>query len=191
MRKLVVQQWTTVDNVAAEPDGGMSFVAVRPFALSEDVAFNESALRFLDTVDTMIVGARTYAMAKDYWPYAEDQGAYGEKLNRLDKFVASTRLRDAPWGSFPPATVTADAVATVRELKRQDGKDLWLWGSLTLMRSMFEAGMVDEVQIRVCPTSRGAGTRVFVDRREMRVLEATTFDNGVVLLRYAIDHERA
>jgi dihydrofolate reductase len=187
MRKLIVQQWVTVDNVAAEEDGGMSFVDVQPFAVSNDEDFKASALAFIDTVDTMILGANTYAMSKNYWPTAEDQGVYGEKLNRMTKFVASTTLREAPWGTFPAATITADPVATVRELKRHGGKDIWLWGSLTLMRSMFDADLVDEVQLRVCPTTRGRGTCVFQDRRDLRAIEATAFDNGVVFLRYGIE----
>ena len=48
---------------------------------------------FIDSVDTMILGANTYAQAKDYWPYADDQGESGEKLNNLTKFVASSKLR--------------------------------------------------------------------------------------------------
>jgi hypothetical protein len=102
--------------------------------------------------------SNTYAMSKDFWPTAKDQGAIGEKLNRLTKFVASTKLRDAPWGTFPAATITHDPVATIRELKQQSGKDIWLWGSLTLMQSMFDADVVDEVQLRVCATTRGKGS---------------------------------
>ena len=53
---------------------------------------------FIDSVDTMILGANTYDQTKDYWPNAADQGEYGEKLNNLTKFVASATLEDAPWG---------------------------------------------------------------------------------------------
>ena len=67
----------------------------------------------IDSVDTMTLGATTYA--KDYWPYADDQSEYGEKLNNLTVFVASSKLDDAPWGDFPAATVTRDPAATIRE----------------------------------------------------------------------------
>lgn len=164
----------------------MSFVDAQPFAVSIDEDFKTSALEFIDTVDTMLLGATTYAMARNYWPTATDQGVYGEKLNQMSKVVASMRLRDAPWGTFPAATIAQDAVANVRELKRQSGKDIWLWGSLTLMKSLFDADVVDEVQLRVCPTARGKGTNVFQDRRDMRTIEAKSFHNGVVLLRYEI-----
>ena len=187
-RKLVVQQWVTVDNIAAEEDGGLSFVSGEPFDDQTQSAFKDSLMGFIDSVDTMILGANTYNQSKDYWPWAEEQGEYGEKLNRLTKFVASSKLDEAPWGDFPAATVTRDPAATIRELKQQPGKDLWLWGSLQLMHSLLEAGLVDEVRMLVCPATRGAGTTVFKDRHDLQLVEATGFDHGVALLRYAIKH---
>ena len=187
MRKLVVQQWVTVDNIAAEEDGGLSFVSGEPFSERSNPAFKASVMGFIDSVDTMILGANTYAQSKDYWPYADEQGEYGEKLNNLTKFVASSKLDDAPWGDFPPATVTRDPAATIRELKEQSGKDIWLWGSLKLMHSLMGAGVVDEVRMLVCPVSRGTGTRLFEDRQDLKLVEATSFENGVVLLRYEIE----
>ncbi|WP_330256133.1 dihydrofolate reductase family protein [Nocardia sp. NBC_00565] len=112
----------------------------------------------IDSVDAMILGANTYAQAKDYWPYADEQGEYGEKLNNLTKFVASSKLDDAPCGDFPAATVTRDPAATIRELEEQSGKNIWLWGSSSLMHALLDAGLVDEVQMRVCPGVTRQGT---------------------------------
>jgi dihydrofolate reductase len=187
MRKLVVQQWVTVDNIAAEEDGGLSFVSGEPFDDSiTDNPFQNGLMAFIDSVDTMILGANTWAQTKDYWPNADDQGKYGEKLNNLTKYVASSKLDDAPWGDFPAATVTRDPIATIRELKEQDGKDIWLWGSLKLMHSLLTAGAVDEVRLLVCPTTRGKGTRLFEDQQDLEVLESTSYDNGLTLLRYEL-----
>ena len=185
MRKLVVQQWVTVDNIAAEEDGGLGFVSGEPFSDATEPAFKATLMGFIDSVDTMLLGANTYAQTRDYWPHAAEQGEYGEKLNNLTKFVASSTLEHAPWGDFPAATVTRDPAATVRELKRQDGADIWLWGSLTLMRSLLDAHLVDEIRLLVCPVTRGAGTRVFAGRRDLKLVEATGFGNGVVVVRYA------
>ena len=188
MRKLVVQQWVTVDNIAAEEDGGLGFVSGEPFDDNTESPFKSSLMGFIDSVDTMILGANTYAQSKGYWPHAAEQGQYGEKLNNLTKFVASSTLEDAPWGDFPAATVTRDPAATVRELKEHSGgKDIWLWGSLQLMHFLLDAGAVDEVRMLVCPTSRGKGTRIFVDRQDLTLVEATGFENGVALLRYEIE----
>ncbi|GAA1960800.1 dihydrofolate reductase family protein [Amycolatopsis minnesotensis] len=186
MRKLVVQQWVTVDNIAAEEDGGLSFVSGEPFSEKSNLEFKTNLMGFIDSVDTMILGANTYTQSKDYWPYAEDQGEYGEKLNNLTKFIASSKLDDAPWGDFPAATVTRDPAATIRELKEQDGKDIWLWGSLSLMRSLLDASLVDEVRMLVCPVSRGKGRHLFEDRQDLKPVEATLFDNDVTLLRHEI-----
>lgn len=92
----------------------------------------------------------------------------------------------APWGDFPAATVTRDPVSTIRGLKEQSGKAIWLWGSLKLMHSLMEAGVVDEVRMLLCPASRGKGTRVFEDSQDLKLVEATSFENGVALLRYEI-----
>jgi dihydrofolate reductase len=188
MRKLVVQQWVTVDNIAAEEDGGLSFVSGEPFSETTSPAFKANLMGFIDSLDTMVLGANTYVQSRDYWPYAEEQGEYGEKLNNLTKFVASSKLDEATWGDFPAATVTRDPAATIRELKERSGKDIWLWGSLKLMHSLLEAGVVDEVRMLVCPASRGRGTRIFEDRQDLALVEATAFENGIALLRYEIKH---
>jgi dihydrofolate reductase len=190
-RKLVVQQWVTVDNIAAEEDGGLGFVSGEPFSEKTDPAFKASGMGFIDSIDTMILGANTYAQSKDYWPHADEQGEFGEKLNNLTKFVASSKLEDAPWGDFPAATVTRDPVATIRELKQQSGKNLWLWGSLDLMQCLLGAGLIDEVRMLVCPVSLGKGRRVFDDRLDLRLVEATGFENGLAVLRYAIEKRPA
>jgi dihydrofolate reductase len=186
MRRLIVQQWVTVDNIAAEEDGGLSFVSEEPFSETTNPAFKANLMGFIDSVDTMILGANTYAQSVGYWPTAVEQGEYGEKLNNLTKFVASSKLDDAPWGDFPAATVTRDPVATIGELKEETGKDLWLWGSLKLMHFLLNAGVVDEVRMLVCPASRAKGTRIFEDRQDLKLAEAAPFENGVVLLRYEI-----
>jgi dihydrofolate reductase len=186
MRKLIVQQWVTVDNIAADEDGGLSFVSVEPFSDKTNPAYKAAVMGFIDSVDTMILGANTYAQSKDYWPNAEEQGEYGQKLNNLTKFVASSTLDDAPWGDFPAATVTRDPAATIRQLKEQAGKDLWLWGSLNLMHSLLDAGLIDEVRMLLCPATRGKGTRIFTDQQDLKLIEATAFDNGIALLRYEI-----
>ena len=82
--------------------------------------------------------------------------------------------------------MTRDPAPTIRELKEQSGKDIWLWGSLKLMHSLLGTGVVDEVRLLVCPASRGKGTRIFEDWQDPKLLEATPFQNGVVLLRYEI-----
>ena len=101
MRKLIVQQWVTVDNIAAEEDGGLSFVSGEPFSETDTSLFKASLMGFIDSVDTMILGANTYNQSKGYWPYADEQGEYGKKLNNLTKFVACMTRRGATFRPRP------------------------------------------------------------------------------------------
>jgi dihydrofolate reductase len=82
----------------------------------------------------------------------------------------------------------AEKQATIRELKEQSGKDIWLWGSLKLMHSLLDAGVLDEVRMLVCPVSCGKGRCLFEDRQDLKLVEAAPFENGVVLLRYEIQN---
>jgi dihydrofolate reductase len=82
--------------------------------------------------------------------------------------------------------VTRDPAATIRELKAQRGKDIWMWGGLKLMHSLLDAGVVDEVLMRVCPASRGKGKRIFEDSYDLQLVEAAGFGNGLAHLRYEI-----
>lgn len=54
------------------------------------------------------------------------------------------------------------------------------------MHSLLDAGVVDEITLLVCPASRGKGTRIFEDRQDLKLVEGTSFENGVALLRYEI-----
>lgn len=83
-------------------------------------------LEFLDTVDTILLGRRTYELFVGYWPTATtDREIIADRLNTLPKLVFSNTLSEAPWGSWSPARVVrGDAVTEVKQLKAQDGKHL-------------------------------------------------------------------
>ena len=102
MRKLIVQQWVTVDNIAAEEDGGLSFVSGEPFSEKTNPAFKANVMGFIDSVDTMVLGANTYAQSKDYWPYADELGEYGEKLNTSPSSSPRRSWMTPPGATFPP-----------------------------------------------------------------------------------------
>lgn len=186
MRKLIAQQFVTLDNIAAENDGGMGFVGDYGVDWNEaqDQSFKAEALRFMDEVDTMILGATTYKMFAAGWPDATNQGEFGDRLNGLRKYVASRTLTEAPWGDWSAATITADPAATVREIKHAAGKDIVLWGSLTLMRDLVDENLIDEYYLRICPATRGEGVRLFNAWQDLTLLEAKAHDRGMITARY-------
>lgn len=185
MRRVILQDFVTIDGYAADPNGEMDFI--QDYAARNDISFQADAERFLDTLDTMILGANTYRLFVGYWPEATEEGVFAEKLNSLSKVVASSTLERAPWGEWEGAEITSDPAGKIAELKQQQGKDIVVWGSLTLAQSLMKEGLIDEYQLRVCPVVLGEGRQLFANdiaAPDMDLLEAKSYDTGMVLLRY-------
>ena len=82
--------------------------------------------------------------------------------------------------------VSGSASEEVRRLKGEQGKDMVVWGSLSVAPSLLRDGLVDEVQLWICPVLLGSGGRLFPDgleARRMRWLGTKNYDGGVVSLR--------
>ena len=186
MRRLIVQEFVTLDGLAAGPNGETDFI---PAAVGGDTSFADSQMRFIDSIDTMVLGRVNYELFASYWPTATgDDKPFADRLNALDKIVFSTTLERAPWGSFEEATVTRDHPREeIPRLKAGEGKDMDVWGSLTLVQSLAEAALVDEYQLWVLPLVLGRGRPLFregIGSTTMELHEAKTSGGGAVLLRY-------
>ena len=192
MRKVILQEFVTLDGLAAGPHGSVDFA---PAATRGDQSFGQRQMSFLDTIDTILLGSVTYRMFADYWPKVttgEDK-PFADKLNATPKIVFSKTLDSAPWGEWDDATIVRRSAAEeVTELKRQSGKDMVVWGSISLAQSLMSEGLIDEYQLVVCPVVLGDGRPLFRDKvgtLDMRFMEARTFELGSVLLRYQPDKE--
>ncbi|WP_371403667.1 dihydrofolate reductase family protein [Kribbella sp. NBC_00662] len=182
MRRLIFQEYVTLDGYAAGPDGGLEFFDSIAGQADDD------NLQLLESIDTMLLGSETYKLFAGYWPTdASADQPIAPKLNSLRLVVVSTRLETAPWGSYEPGLVVRD-LDGVRALKAEDsGKDIILWGSITLFQSLLRAGLVDEVQLRICPILLGAGKSAFPSGESpvrLELIEARPWANGGVLVRY-------
>ncbi|WP_460665050.1 dihydrofolate reductase family protein [Kribbella swartbergensis] len=183
MRRLIFQEYVTLDGYAADPDGGLEFFET----IGDDVDADNLAL--LDGIDTMLLGAETYRLFAAFWPTeASADEVLAPKLNALRLVVVSTTLDSAPWGSYEPGLVLRD-IDQVRELKAEAGRDIILWGSITLFHSLLHAGLVDEVQLRICPVLLGAGRSAFPSGGSpvgLELIEARPWSQGGALLRYGM-----
>jgi len=182
MRHLIFQEYVSVDGYAAGPGDDLSFFDTIANQADDD------NLALLESVDTMLLGATTYRLFADFWPTATDE-VIAPRLNRLRKVVASSTLESAPWGDWEPAELVTDAVAAVTALKSEQGKNIVLWGSISLFHSLLTAGLVDEIQLRICPVLLGAGKPVFPSAEgpvPLTLLEATPWAAGGTVLRYAV-----
>lgn len=182
MRKLIVQELITVDGYVAGPGGELDFFET----VSDYSHVDRDNLRLLEDVDTILLGAATYRMFVQYWPTADETVA--NVVNTLPKLVFSSTLERAPWGDWPAAQVVhGDAVENVTALKRRPGKDIMVWGSLSLAGALTRAGLLDELQLRVIPVAIGDGRNLFPDdlgRLDLDLVEAKPYPSGITSMHY-------
>lgn len=193
MRKVVVQEFVTLNGLAAGPHGSLDFV---PASTQDDQAFGRDQLAFIDTIDTIVLGSVTYRLLAGYWPHvtAGAEQLFADKLNAMPKVVCSRTLDRAPWGTWDAARIASGAPADeVATLKRQAGRDIVIWGSISLVQSLVSEGLVDEFRLVVCPVVIGSGRPLFNDgiaAINMTLVNANILDRGAVALTYACDTAR-
>lgn len=105
----------------------------------------------------------------------------------LDQFVFSRTLSDSP---DPAVTLVGqDATDFVRRLRKTEGAAIWICGGSTLAGSLFDAGLVDELIVKLNPVIFGSGIPLLTPSRRMArlILEGSErFDSGHVILRYSV-----
>jgi dihydrofolate reductase len=190
MRSLILEEWLSLDGFAADNHGKLDFFP----ASNTDKFSDRDQLGFLDSVDTILLGRKTYELFVDFWPTATtDKEIIADRLNSLPKVVFSNTLSEAPWGKWRPARVVrGDAVAEVRRLKAQQGKHMVLWGSISLAQALVAADLVDEYHLQVCPTIVGGGRPLFPSLERyanLKRVNVRSYDTGVVVLHYQPQRE--
>jgi dihydrofolate reductase len=185
MGRLTVEQIVSVDGYAADADGGIGFFE----AVDDADPTDADQLEFLEHVDAILLGANTYRMFADYWPKADPEvERVAEPINRLPKFVVSNTLDSAPWGKDTIEILRGDGAKEAAALKeRFDG--VVVWGSLTLADALFEAGLVDELRLRVVPVLIGEGrsfTPASLGERRLALDHVVSHPSGHVGLTYRV-----
>lgn len=193
MRKVVLQEFVTLNGLAAGLNDSVAYI---PASTGGDRTFGEEQFKFLDSIDTILLGRVTYLLFSAYWPNVTegDDKPFADKLNATRKVVFSKTLDGAPWGKWEEATVVkARAADEVAKLKRQAGKDMVLWGSISLAQSLIREGLVDEYRLVVCPLVLGSGRPLFEGSGasiDLKLLDARPLDRGAVSLKYVASDGR-
>ena len=170
MRKVTFGGANSLDNYLARPDHAVDWL------LWGDEAAAYMA-EYWKTIDTVVMGRKTYEVA-----LRSGQGGGG--YPGVKNYVCSRTL---PEGGG--VTVVRDAVPFLRDLKRQDGKDICLMGGGELARSLFEAGLIDEIGFNIHPVLLGSGIPLFhpMSRQiDLELLECRPFKNGCVYVTYRV-----
>ena len=187
MRKVVLQEFVSIDAMAAGPNDSVDFI---PASTRDDPAFGREQLGLMDTVDTLLLGRLTYQMFAGYWPNVTEgaEKNFADKFNSLAKVVVSKSLDRAPWGKWKEGQVVRrGAVDEVTALKKQPGKDILISGSISLVQALVDADAIDEYRLVLCPVVLGGGRPLFRDRASLRLklVKAQAMDLGAVSLLYA------
>jgi dihydrofolate reductase len=190
MRKLIVCNIISLDGFYEGP--GKDVMAL-PF----DEAFDDYNAERLRAADALLLGRATYEGFRSYWPAIADRSdvrPVEREISRLttaiDKVVVSDTLGpqlEGPWPN-PLIIKRADAHEQIADLKRQQGKEVIVFGSRLMWNDLLVAGLVDELHLMIGPALLAAGTPVFAggSRMPLRLLESRTLkDSQLVLARYA------
>tara|TARA_R110000824_G_scaffold336_7_gene2128 strand:- start:36654 stop:37244 length:591 start_codon:yes stop_codon:yes gene_type:complete len=113
--------------------------------------------------DVLLQGRRTYQVSAAAWP-SRSGDPFTDWINRVQKYVVSDTLteKDAIWN---PTTIIrgADLLKTVSELRARPGGYIYVYGSATLVRSLLDADLVDELLLTIEPIILGGGKTIFAE----------------------------
>lgn len=180
MRKVVSSLFVSLDGVAQSPDEWQ-------FDFDEDMGATLAGT--LETADTILLGGVTFTEWAGYWPTVtsgEDAG-FAQWINESPKYVVSSTLDSvADWANS--MLVKGDLTTAVNELKAGEGRDITVAGSPTLVRSLLELDLLDELVLLIHPVLAGEGRKkLFTDDAPMKRLQlvsARPTSSGVIIATY-------
>lgn len=178
MRNIVVTAFISLDGVVEAPAWTMPY-------------WNDDIARFkgdeTDASDALLLGRVTYEGFAAAWPESKDEGA--AYFNSVRKYVVSTTLDKAGWNNS--MLIKDNVVAEITRLKQQDGKDIVVHGSATLVQTLIQHDLVDRYRLLVYPVVLGKGRRLFGEETTatLKLVEARSLSSGVAALIYEPDRK--
>jgi dihydrofolate reductase len=184
MRKLRIFEHISLDGVIQHSADSDDFRYSDWTAPYRSPAGLEAVLAAQGESFDLLLGRRTYDIWSGYWPKAPS-GPMSDTINAATKYIATHRPESLEWGPFEG--LGPDLVEDTRRIKSQNGPDLILWGSSTLVSTLLEHGLADEVLLLVYPVLLGTGKRFFAEGTPARAFELTStkaFPSGIVMNAY-------
>ena len=175
MRKVTFGGASSLDNYLARPDGGVEWLL---WGKEAAAVMND----YWKTVDTVVMGRKTYEVAVR-------NGHGGAAYPGMKTYVFSKTLPETEDGEV--TVVRQNAVDFMWDLKIQPGKDICVMGGGELAKSLFEAGLIDEIGFNIHPVLLGSGIPLFhpmSHQIDLELLECRAFKNGCVYVTYRVKH---
>jgi len=137
--------------------------------------------------EALLQGRRTYQVSSAAWPDRAGD-PFSDWINAAQKYVVSNALSDADLTWHPTTIIRGDdLVEQVSALRDQPGGDIYIYGSLSLVRTLLAAHLIDELILMIEPITLGGGKTLFPTDGEARTFElisAQTSATGVQVCRY-------
>ena len=133
----------------------------------------------------LLLGRKTFAAWETYWPTHSN---FWPNVMTATKYVASNTRDSSEWQ--PTVFLNGDVAEKVRELKGQDGPDIYAMGSANLMQTLLRNDLVDGLELMIIPVTLGTGKRLFADGTipaSFKVTEAQVSPNGIIVVNYEQD----
>jgi dihydrofolate reductase len=173
VRNMVVTAFLSLDGVMEHPAWTMTY-------WNDEIAqFKGDETR---ASDALLLGRVTYEGFAAAWPESRDEGA--AYFNSVRKYVVSTTLDKAEWNNS--YIITGNVAEEIGKLKHQDGQDILVNGSATLVQTLMQHDLVDRYRLLVYPVVLGKGKRLFQQgtTATLKLVEARAFSSGVIALIY-------
>jgi dihydrofolate reductase len=181
MRKITAGLFISLDGVVEAPDQWHF-----PYFNEEMGAAVDAQL---GAVDTVLLGRKTYDSFAEAWPdreaAGEDDAAFAKKLGDARKIVVSNQDLQFTWRSSEQ--LEGDLVKAVTALKNEPGGDIGMSGSISVVRQLLDAGLLDELHLLVHPIAVRKGLRLFDESdttMPLTLIKSETFKTGVLYLVY-------
>jgi dihydrofolate reductase len=187
MRHLVLAVFVSLDGFIEGP--GKQLV---PPTWSDDMQRHWSDHN-IARAGALLYGRICYEGMASFWPVAAADKAsphydLAQQMARLPKMVFSKTLKNPTWANT--TVLGGDLSDEIGKLKRQDGKDLMLFGGAAIASHLMKLGLIDEYRIMIIPTILGGGTPLFsggYGRTKLELIDSKTMDTGSVILSYRPD----
>jgi len=176
MRKVVVTERVSLDGIMEEPRWTFKY-------------WNDEIAKFKgeesSASDALLLGRVTYQGFAAAWSGSKAEGA--DYFNSVRKYVVSTTLDKVEWNNS--TLIKDNIVEEITKLKQQDGQDIAVHGSATLVQTLMQHDLVDRYRLLVYPVVVGKGKRLFKEgtTATLKLLESQSFSSGVVALVYEPD----
>lgn len=151
---------------------------------------SEYLLKVMNSVDTILLGRGTYEDLVRKWP-PNNTSPLGKKINNAHKVVVTgdRSLDELKWGKFeaPEQLTGNDIEKQIKKLKASEGGDIMIFGSPVLVRSLTEANLIDEYQIKLHPVVVNVGEHLFDNlkkKKDFQLVDAQALADGSILVKY-------